>query len=192
MSEDTRQQPDPRQPNQSGTHRRTIAITCPSCGVRMRVGAQFAGRKGRCKNCGTVLEIPAQDAPERAAESREAVHQTAIPAPPASLSASPGMDAPPTIAAAPPADEAATHTAYSNLPWYRRGGVLTGFTVAAIVTLFLGYGTIPCIPVCIAVLTGDVYYDKRDPDGSLKKWGWSNKVAAIVLLLLNIVPFVMM
>jgi hypothetical protein len=80
------------------------------------------------------------------------------------------------------------HTAYADLPWYRRGGVMHWLTVAALVTWFFGFGTIPCIPVCIALLTGDVYHNRRKPDSTLAAWSWPNKAAAYVLLLLNIVP----
>ena len=40
------------------------------------------------------------------------------------------------------------------------------------------------IAVCVIVLTGPVYYDKRKKDGTLKTWGVGNKVAAVILLLL--------
>lgn len=79
-------------------------------------------------------------------------------------------------------------TTYADLPWYRRGGVMSWFAGASVVTLLFGYGTIPCIPACIALVTGEVYYNQYMPDGSLKKWGWPNKAAAYALLLLNILP----
>ena len=35
-----------------------IDLTC-SCGKRLRVGEEYAGRQGQCPSCGGLLEIPA-------------------------------------------------------------------------------------------------------------------------------------
>jgi rRNA maturation protein Nop10 len=37
----------------------TISVDCPGCGKRFKVAAQHAGRKGKCKACGTGVVIPA-------------------------------------------------------------------------------------------------------------------------------------
>jgi hypothetical protein len=42
----------------------TISIDCPGCGKRFSVAAQHAGRKGKCKSCGTGMVIPAPQAQE--------------------------------------------------------------------------------------------------------------------------------
>jgi rRNA maturation protein Nop10 len=44
----------------------TISIDCPGCGKRYNFAAQHAGRKGKCKSCGTgiVVPMPAQTEPE--------------------------------------------------------------------------------------------------------------------------------
>ena len=39
---------------------------------------------------------------------------------------------------------------------------------------------------CIVVLTGDVYYDKADEHGQLKRWSSGNKVAAVIILAINL------
>ncbi|MCA9251730.1 MAG: hypothetical protein R3E58_01320 [Phycisphaerae bacterium] len=65
---------------------------------------------------------------------------------------------------------------------------MSWLTVAALATMLFGFGTIPCIPVCIALVSGDIFYEQPHPDGSLRKWGWPNKVAAFVLLALNVLP----
>jgi len=36
-----------------------ITVTCPKCSKRMRAASEHVGRKGRCPNCGTLLEIVA-------------------------------------------------------------------------------------------------------------------------------------
>jgi hypothetical protein len=70
---------------------------------------------------------------------------------------------------------------YSDLPWYRKSSSVS------LLTLF-GLCCGPAIlAVCIIVLTGDVYYDKRDRSGNLKKWGAGNKVAAIIILVLQVI-----
>jgi len=40
------------------------------------------------------------------------------------------------------------------------------------------------VAVCIIVLTGPVYFDKPRKDGTYKTWGWGNKVAAVILLVI--------
>ena len=47
-----------------------IHVICPGCMKRFQVGARFAGMKGPCPNCGTVITIPTEslklDVPPRA------------------------------------------------------------------------------------------------------------------------------
>ena len=188
MSDEKPQHSRVDQSSQPGALRRTIAFTCRACDSRISVGAQYAGRKGKCQNCGALLTIPTHNELEESGGPQRAVCHAAVPAPPTSLRAPSGAVPPPKPPTPPSANEIPPHTTYADLPWYRRGGVLSWFAAAALVTWLFGYGTIPCIPVCIALLTGDVYYSRHTPDGSLKKWGWPNKAAAYVLLLLNIFP----
>jgi len=69
---------------------------------------------------------------------------------------------------------------YDAIPWYRKSSYVSPITL-------LGLCCGPAIlVVCIIVLTGDVYYDKRDGAGNLKKWGAANKVAAIIILGLQV------
>jgi hypothetical protein len=35
--------------------------------------------------------------------------------------------------------------------------------------------------VCLVLLTGNIYYDRKDASGNLKTWGFANKIAAVVL-----------
>lgn len=58
-------------------------------------------------------------------------------------------------------------------------------TVAALLGICVGLGWLPSLPVCIALVTGDVFYNKPLPDNSLKKWHWANKVAAFAVLGIN-------
>lgn len=72
---------------------------------------------------------------------------------------------------------------YRDVPWYRRSSINSFFIVLNI----LSGGFIPgTLIVCILVLTGDVYYKHHDKDGNLNTWSWGNKVAAVILLLINI------
>ena len=72
---------------------------------------------------------------------------------------------------------------YSTLPWYRKSSYVSPITL-------LGLCCSPAIlAVCIIVLTGDVYYNQTDAAGNLKKWGFANKIAAIVILVLQILFF---
>jgi len=67
---------------------------------------------------------------------------------------------------------------YEDVPWYRREpGVL-----AFIGVLFCGFAT---IALCVICLTGDVYKNSYDKDGNLNVWGNGNKIAAVLILLLQ-------
>ncbi len=86
----------------------------------------------------------------------------------------------PPRAVGPPTGTSGTG-AYDSLPWYRKSSILSIFVL-------LGLCCGPSILfVCIVVLTGDVYYNKLDDSGNLKRWGVANKVAAVVLLVFNVV-----
>jgi hypothetical protein len=36
----------------------TIDIVCAECGKKYKIDAKFAGKKGKCKDCGTVFQVP--------------------------------------------------------------------------------------------------------------------------------------
>jgi len=70
-------------------------------------------------------------------------------------------------------------TSYSNyeqVPWYRRSSINTLFILGS----FFFHPLIWA--VCFLLATGDVYYNKTDTSGQLKKWHWANKVVAFILL----------
>lgn len=68
---------------------------------------------------------------------------------------------------------------YEDVPWYRREpGAL-----ALIGVLFCNPIT---IALCIICLTGEVYKNGYDEDGNLKVWGFGNKIAAILILALQV------
>lgn len=70
---------------------------------------------------------------------------------------------------------------YSEVPWYRKSAYVSPITL-----LGLCFGP-AILAVCIIVLTGDVYYDQRDAASNLKKWGAGNKIAAVIILGLQVV-----
>ena len=76
-----------------------------------------------------------------------------------------------------------SYTSYADVPWYRRSDVNTAFIV-------IGLGTRGFIPLtiltCILLLTGDIYYKEPDRAGNLRVWGKANKVAALVILVVNL------
>ena len=48
-----------------------MKVRCPACGKALKVKGQFTGKKGKCRHCGYVLEIP-RESP---------IHQPAAPHP---------------------------------------------------------------------------------------------------------------
>ncbi len=76
---------------------------------------------------------------------------------------------------------------YIALPWYRKSHIMSIFTVAALLGTFcVGLGFLPCLVVCISLLTGDIYYSRPGKDYSMKKWHWANKIAAYLILVGNL------
>lgn len=82
-----------------------------------------------------------------------------------------------------PSNTPGEFTDYNQLPWYRKSGVNSGLILASILTCGLFPGI---FIVCIVLSTGEVYFNKKNEQGYLKKWHWGNKIIAILLLLLNI------
>jgi hypothetical protein len=73
---------------------------------------------------------------------------------------------------------AGKYVKFEDVPWYRREpGAL-----AMIGVLLCGFVT---IALCVICLTGDVYKNKYDRNGNLEVWGVSNKIAAVVILVIQ-------
>ncbi len=78
-----------------------------------------------------------------------------------------------------PQVQSIAETQYRRVPWLRKSGTNTMFILLHLLTL----GTVPLLIVtCIVLATGDIYYNKLAPDGTLKKWSTANKVVAWLLL----------
>lgn len=69
---------------------------------------------------------------------------------------------------------------YSIVPWYRKSGTNSWF-------ILLGLFIPPFIWVVAYMLaTGDVFYNKTDNVGNLKKWSVANKVVAWIIIALQL------
>jgi hypothetical protein len=90
----------------------------------------------------------------------------------------PLVDAPKKIADAPKKSAGGRYLKYADVPWYRREPGL----LAMIGVLLCGFVT---IALCLICLTGDVYKNRYDRDGNLEVWGISNKIAAVVILIIQ-------
>ena len=55
--------------------------------------------------------------------------------------------------------------------------------IASLLTCGFVPGT---LVVCVLVLSGNIYYNKKDEFGNLKTWGAGNKVVAVILLGINL------
>ncbi len=67
---------------------------------------------------------------------------------------------------------------YEQVPWFRR-------EPGAIVLLLALLFSPVLIALCIIALTGDIYKKGYDKYGNLEVWGIGNKIAAVVLLLIQ-------
>jgi hypothetical protein len=76
------------------------------------------------------------------------------------------------------------YTNYNDVPWHRRSSTNSLFILISLLTA----GYVPLtLWTCVNVLTGEVYYkDVYDQDKNLKVWSPANKVAAVIILLVNI------
>jgi hypothetical protein len=72
------------------------------------------------------------------------------------------------------------YTDYEVVPWFRRDGLNSGL-------VFVGLFFPPALAcVCGTLVTGDIYFDKRGPDGLLARWPRANRIAALVILSLQV------
>jgi hypothetical protein len=68
---------------------------------------------------------------------------------------------------------------YDEVPWYRRepsGLVFLAALIFAPVSFAL----------CVVCLTGDVYRESYDEEGNLQVWGVGNKIAAVLIPIVQI------
>lgn len=92
----------------------------------------------------------------------------------------PSTDAPKKTADAhvPQKSAAGRYLKFEDVPWYRRepGALaMVGVLLCGVVTIAL----------CVICLTGDIYKNKYDRKGNLQVWGVQNKIAAVVILVIQ-------
>lgn len=70
---------------------------------------------------------------------------------------------------------------FEEVPWFRRSGIMTAF-------ILVGFVLFPPLlwTACIITLTGEVYENRVKKDGTLAKWSAGNKLAAVVVLVLQL------
>ena len=77
-------------------------------------------------------------------------------------------------------DAPEAYVEYVDVPWFRRSGVNTGL-------LLVGLAFPPAMAcVCGTLLTGDIYYNRPGPDGTLKRWPRANRTVALLLFGLQV------
>ena len=97
-----------------------------------------------------------------------------------SMRGAPATSPPPSVPSA--KSENGRYRRYEDVPWYRRepGALaLVGVLFCSLVTIAL----------CVICLSGDVYRNAYDKDGKLKVWWVGNKIAAMLILGLQIFIF---
>jgi hypothetical protein len=68
---------------------------------------------------------------------------------------------------------------FEEVPWYRRE------PGSLVFVLCLCCGPV-LIALCILALTGDIYQNSYNKEGNLKVWGVGNKIAAILILVIQV------
>jgi hypothetical protein len=74
------------------------------------------------------------------------------------------------------------YTQFAEVPWYRREPGSLVFLLAIVFTPVT-------LALCAIALSGDVYKKSRDANGDLEVWGMGNKVAAVLILLIQAFVF---
>jgi hypothetical protein len=67
---------------------------------------------------------------------------------------------------------------YEEVPWFRR-------EPGALVFLLALFCSPIIIALCVIALTGDVYKNSYDKEGNLAVWGIGNKIAAVLILIIQ-------
>ena len=75
---------------------------------------------------------------------------------------------------------------YNDIPKYRRSGVASVLLLTYFLTPIISLYAFFILPitygiVLFALITGDIFYNKKDENGNLKKWSKANKVVAWIL-----------
>lgn len=129
---------------------------CKNCGIELNKEANF------CKECGTPTKevIKDMDSKEATPVNKEKPSLWAV------------------SAANNPKGE---YQDYNIVPWYRKSGMSSWFVL-------LGWILFPPLIwiVAYALATGDIYYNKTEQNGNLKKWSKANKVVAWIIIIVNI------
>ena len=76
------------------------------------------------------------------------------------------------------------YSTYDEVPWYRREPGALIFLAALLCTPVI-------IALCIICLTGDVYKNSYDKQGNLQVWGIGNKVAAVLILVIQTLVYIL-
>jgi hypothetical protein len=77
-------------------------------------------------------------------------------------------------------DAGTANALYQQVPWHRRSENMTLLVLA-------GFFCAPPLLwwACFICLTGEVYYNRVKKDGTLARWPHSNKIAAVIVLILQ-------
>jgi hypothetical protein len=186
-----------------------LQFTCPECHERLKAPNEAAGRSIQCPRCQATIQVPqtiyeaepvsaapgggsAEEKPQSAAEvgtdplvaddrrpcpmCGEMIKANAVKCRFCGEVFDPTLKRAGKKTTAPPGE----YTEYEQVPWYRRSGTASLFALAG----FFCFPPLLWI-VCILCLTGDIYNKTYTKDGYLMKWSWANKIAAILILLLQ-------
>jgi hypothetical protein len=133
-------------------------FSCPNCGQHIQGDERWSGRQINCPACQQPLVVPSLGAP---------VIETPT-------AAGPRMTQKPS-------GKKVKYYRFEDVPWYRRSTLNHIFAITGLL----------CIPLLVwwvvaMCLTGDIYKNKRDKDGSLKTWGIFSKVFSVFLVVAQI------
>ena len=59
-----------------------VEVSCPNCGVKLKAPDNMAGKKAKCKKCGTGFRIPGPASASESASEGQALSVLSMPLPP--------------------------------------------------------------------------------------------------------------
>jgi hypothetical protein len=70
---------------------------------------------------------------------------------------------------------------YENIPWYRKNSNNSWF-------ILLGWFLFPPLLwiTLYSLISGDIYFNKKNKEGNLEKWSKANKIVAWIMFILNL------
>ncbi|MCC9602380.1 hypothetical protein LOC67_17660 [Stieleria sp. JC731] len=141
----------------------------------MSVPDNLQGQQVRCPKCSQVVtrrtNVPSPEVADPFANLETSIGTPSPFMAPAST---------PTAKKTSPSRTSSYYRSYAEVPWLRKSGTHTVFFVLHL----LSFGILPFLLItCVVLVTGPVFYNQQEANGTLKTWSSANTIVAFLLLI---------